>query len=292
MEYGRRFGRSSDYPTHAVPVPDVSSLSGRLASSSPGRPRWSVVIPAFNEAIRLPTYLEQVVAFFDARGDPYEVIVVDDGSTDETSATVETAGRDHTTVQLLRLPVNGGKGAAVRAGMLLAQGAQRLFTDADGATPIEELTRLEPALATGADLVIGSRVLRDPAVCVRALAHRKVAGLIFNFVVAHSGLAGIADSQCGFKCFRASVAEDLFGVLETRGFAFDVELLLRARRRGYRIVEVAVNWAHQPGSKVAVLRDGPGMLWEVMRARRRLGRGGAQRFSLEPGAPAVTHRKR
>jgi dolichyl-phosphate beta-glucosyltransferase len=277
-------------PTRVDLASGVSNRTSRPASSE--RPRWSVVIPAFNEALRLPPYLELVVAFFDARGDPYEVIVVDDGSTDATSATVEAIRRYHTTVQLLRLPVNRGKGAAVRAGMMVAQGDQRLFTDADGATPIEELTRLEPALATGADVVIGSRALTDPAVSVRALAHRKVAGFVFNFVVARSGLAGITDSQCGFKCFRASVAEDLFGTLKTRGFAFDVELLLRARRRGYRIVEVAVNWAHQPGSKVAVLRDGPGMLWQVVRARWRIGRGGAPRFSLETGAPGLSHRER
>jgi dolichyl-phosphate beta-glucosyltransferase len=125
---------------------------------------------------------------------------------------------------------------------------------------------------------------------VRVLAHRKVAGLVFNFVVARSGLASITDSQCGFKCFRASVAEDLFGTLKTRGFAFDVELLLRARRRGYRIVEVPANWVHQPGNKVGVLRDGPRMLWQVVRVSWRIGRAGAPRFSLEPGAPGFSHR--
>jgi dolichyl-phosphate beta-glucosyltransferase len=251
-----------------------------------------VVVPAFNEAVRLPPYLERVVAFFDERGEPYEVIVVDDGSTDATSATVEASRHHHPTVQPLRFPVNRGKGAAVRAGMLVAHGDRRLFTDADGATPIEEVTRLEPALATGADVVIGSRALTDPAVSVRARAHRKVAGLVFNFVVARSGLAGIADSQCGFKCFRGPVAEDLFGALKTDGFAFDVELLLRARRRGYRVAEVAVNWAHQPGSKATVLRDGPSMLWQVMRTRGRIGRGGVERFSLEPDAPELSQRER
>jgi dolichyl-phosphate beta-glucosyltransferase len=267
--------------------------TGSSSRSCPiGRPRWSVVVPAWNEALRLPRYLEQVVAFFDGRGEPYEVIVVDDGSTDATSAAVEACRQHHPAVRLLKLPVNRGKGAAVRAGMLVAQGDQRLFTDADGATPIEEVTRLEPALATGADVVIGSRALTDPAVSVRALPHRKMAGLVFNFVVARSGLAGIADSQCGFKCFRAPVAEDLFGALKTRGYAFDVELLLRARRRGYRTVEVAVNWAHQPGGKVVVLRDGPDMIWQVMRARWRVGRGGAQRFALEAGAPELSDRER
>ncbi len=236
------------------------------------RPLWSVVVPAFNEESRLPRYLEEVVTFFDGRGDPYEVIVVDDGSADGTATAVTEAARAHSEVRLLRMPGNRGKGAAVRAGMLEAWGNFRLFADADGATPIVELKRLEPALAAGADLAIGSRVLVDPAVSVRALRHRKLAGRVFNAIVGRAGLAGIGDSQCGFKCFRAPAARDLFGALETTGFGFDVELLLRARQRGYRIVEVPVNWADQPGGKVGVLAHGPGMLWQVLRARRRVGR--------------------
>jgi dolichyl-phosphate beta-glucosyltransferase len=234
-------------------------------------PRWSVVVPTFNEAHRLPPYLDEIVQYFEGRGDPYEVIVVDDGSTDGTREVVEA--RRCATVGVLRLPRNEGKGAAVRAGMLAAKGAHRLFTDADGATPIAELKRLEPALAAGADVVIGSRVLVDPAVSVTALRHRVVAGRVFNWIVARCGLKGIADSQCGFKLFTAAAAERLFGALSTRGFAFDVELLLLAQASGYRIVEVPINWADQAGSKVAVLRHGPGMVSQIVRARLRLRRG-------------------
>ena len=236
-------------------------------------PLWSVVIPAFNEEARLPRYLDEVVAFLDGRGDPYEVIVVDDGSADGTAASVRAASREHPAVRLLRLPVNRGKGAAVRAGMLDARGEFRLFTDADGATPIVELKRLESAFAAGADVVIGSRALPDPGVSVRALLHRRLAGRVFNSIVAWAGLAGVSDSQCGFKCFRAPAALDLFGALETSGFGFDVELLMRALQRGYRIAEVAVNWADQAGGKVGVLTHGPGMLREVLRARRLVPRG-------------------
>lgn len=236
------------------------------------RPRWSVVIPAFDEEARLPRYLDEVVAFFDGRGEPYEVVVVDDGSRDGTAAAVAAVARTHPAVRVLRLAANRGKGAAVRAGMLDARGEFRLFADADGATPIGELKRLEPALLAGADLVVGSRVLVDPAVSVRALRHRKLAGRVFNAIVAGAGLRGIGDSQCGFKCFRAGPAEELFAALETEGFGFDVELLLRAQRRGYRVAEVAVNWADQAGSKVGVLSHGPGMLWQVLRARRRVRR--------------------
>jgi dolichyl-phosphate beta-glucosyltransferase len=233
-------------------------------------PRWSVVIPAFNEAQRLPPFLEKVVAYFEGRDEPYEVIVADDGSTDGTPEIVEA--RQLGAVRVLRLQPNAGKGAAVRAGMLAARGAYRLFADADGATPIEELKRLEPMLVAGADVVIGSRVLVDPGVSVTTRPHRVAAGRVFNWLVARVGLHDIADSQCGFKAFTAPAASRLFGALSTRGFGFDVELLLRAKAAGCRIVEVPVNWADQAGSKVSVLRHGPGMLWQIMMARRRIRR--------------------
>ena len=231
--------------------------------------RWSVVIPAFNEARRLPPYLDDVIAFFEGRGEPYEVIVVDDGSTDDTPAVVQARTREVASVRLLRLRGNTGKGAAVRTGMLAARGAYRLFTDADGATPIAEIKRLEPALLAGADIVIGSRVLVDASVSVTARPHRVAAGRVFNWFVARLGLRAVADSQCGFKAFTAAAAERLFGGLRTRGFGFDVELLLTAQAAGCRLVEVPVNWADQPGSKVGVLRHGPGMVWQIVKARLR-----------------------
>jgi dolichyl-phosphate beta-glucosyltransferase len=232
-------------------------------------PRWSVVIPAFNEAQRLPAFLETVVAYFEGRDEPYEVIVVDDGSTDGTAELVEARG--FAAVRILRLPANTGKGGAVRAGMLAANGAYRVFADADGATPIAELKRLEPLLVAGADVVIGSRVLVDPGVSVTTRPHRVAAGHVFNWLVARVGLSGIADSQCGFKAFTAPAAGRLFESLSTQGFSFDVELLLLARAAGFRIVEVPVNWADQAGSKVGVFRHGPGMLWQILRARSRVG---------------------
>jgi dolichyl-phosphate beta-glucosyltransferase len=234
--------------------------------------RYSVVIPAYTEARRLPPYLEEVATFFNSRGQPYEVVVVDDGSTDDTMATVLESAVRHPAVRALSLGRNRGKGAAVRAGMLGATGALRLFTDADGATPITELKRLEPALASGADVVIGSRALPDDAVAVRARPYRVAAGRVFNWLVARAGLEGVADSQCGFKLFTAAAAEALFGPLRTEGFAFDVELLLRAQTGGLRVVEVAVNWVDQDGSKVGVLRHGPAMLVQVLAARRRMAR--------------------
>ena len=240
-------------------------------------PRWSVVIPAYNEAQRLPAYLSEVVAYFDGRGEPYEVIVVDDGSADETAARVLEAQTIHHAVTLHRLAENRGKGFAVRAGMRAARGDLRLMADADGATPIAEFKRLETVIQAGADLAVGSRALPDPSVRREVLIHRKLSGEIFNFFARRMGVGDVTDTQCGFKLFRGAVAEALFGELETTGFGFDVELLMLARRRGYRVVEVAINWADQPGSKVEVLRDGPRMLAQIVRARLRLARRGRAR---------------
>ena len=231
------------------------------------RPRWSVVIPAFNEARRLPPYLEKVVTYFDARDEPYEVLVVDDGSLDGTAEVVETLAERHPAVRVLRLPRNEGKGAAVRRGMLAAEGAYRLFTDADGATPISELPRLEGALLRGADVAIGSRALSDPAVAVVARTHRVAAGRVFSWMVGRLGVRGVSDSQCGFKAFTARAATQLFGPLVSRGFGFDVEVLLRAQAERYVVDEVPVNWSDQAESKVGVLRDGPRMLAEIVKAR-------------------------
>jgi dolichyl-phosphate beta-glucosyltransferase len=236
-----------------------------------------VVIPAYNEAQRLPAYLSEVVAYFDGRGEPYEVIVVDDGSADETAARVLEAQAIHQAVTLHRLAENRGKGFAVRAGMRAARGDLRLMADADGATPIAEVKRLETVIQAGADLAVGSRALPDPSVRREVHIHRKLSGEIFNFFVRRMGVGDVTDTQCGFKLFRGTAAEALFGELETTGFGFDVELLMLARRRGYHVIEVAINWADQPGSKVDVLRDGPRMLAQVVRARVRLNRRGRAR---------------
>ncbi len=233
--------------------------------------RWAVVIPAYNEAARLPAYLGEVVGYFDGRDEPYEVLVVDDGSRDETAERVREVSRAHPAVLLVSFPENHGKGRAVRAGMRIARGALRLMADADGATPIGEVKRLEPAIQAGADLAIGSRARRDPSVMRQTRLGRRFSGQVFNLMARGLGVGQVLDTQCGFKLFRGLVADDLFGALRTEGFGFDVELLLLARRRGYHVSEVAVNWADQPGSKVHVLRHAPGMLREILVARWRLG---------------------
>jgi dolichyl-phosphate beta-glucosyltransferase len=197
-------------------------------------------------------------------------LVVDDGSRDDTSLVVKKFAEVHSAVQVYRLPVCKGKGAAVRYGMQSATGSLQLFADADGATPIGELARLENALAEGADIAIGSRALaaRLPGFTVDARLSRSVLGSLFNAAVRHNGLPGISDTQCGFKLFRRAVAQELFACVSIEGFGFDLELLYLARQRGYRIAEVPVNWSDQPGSKVRVVRDGLIMLRDLAVIRR------------------------
>jgi dolichyl-phosphate beta-glucosyltransferase len=235
----------------------------------------SVVLPAYNEQDRLPSYLTSIILYLSQRGDPYEIVVVDDGSRDETAQRVRQFAADARGVRLIQLPGNGGKGAAVRAGMLAAHGTLRLMADADGATPIQEIECLEHALSEGADLAIGSRFLgsRDPRYQVQARWHRTVLGNVFNQMAQQLGLEGITDTQCGFKLFRNRVAEDLFSVARIDGYGFDLELLYVARRRDYRIAEVPINWADQPGSKVRVVQDGLRMFRELLAVRRHAAQG-------------------
>jgi dolichyl-phosphate beta-glucosyltransferase len=233
----------------------------------------SVVIPAYNEAGRLPSTLRDLRAFLDRDGRRAEVIVVDDGSTDETSEAVRRVGSDDPRVRLIRLPQNRGKGYAVRTGVVNAAGRLVLFADADGATPFAELARLEEHLRQGASIAIGSRALRDTKTRVEARIHRRVAGRMFHAVVRLSAIRGFVDTQCGFKLFDASAAQDLFSRMRMTGYSFDVELLLMATRTGYRVAEVPVNWSHQPGSKVRVVRDGLRMAVDVLRIRMNAVRG-------------------
>lgn len=214
----------------------------------------SVVVPAFNEERRLGRTLADIVAYLTSRRLAYELIVVDDGSRDGTSALVRELAAVHAEIRLIRLPENCGKGYAVRTGVVNTRGARVLFADADGATPIAEVERLKAALAA-ADIAIGSRALAGSEVRVEARWYRRIIGRVFHALVTGLTVSGFRDTQCGFKLFDGAVAHDLFSSMRMGGFSFDVELLMMARRRGYRVAEVAVNWVHQPGSQVRIVRD-------------------------------------
>lgn len=238
-------------------------------------PRLSVIIPAYNEAARILPYLTAITGYLDRRDSPYEIVVVDDGSRDQTAQVVAQFQSSAPSVRLLKLPKNVGKGGAVRTGVREARGQFLLVADADGATPIAEVERLAAAIEKGADIAIGSRFLasRDPTYTVRARWHRSVLGNLFNRLVRRLGLDGIADTQCGFKLFRGAVARDLFSAARINGYGFDLEILYLAQRRGYRIAEVPVNWTDQPGTKIRVVRDGLSMIGEMLAVRRNDARG-------------------
>ena len=222
----------------------------------------SVVIPACNEERRLPGTLDRLKEYLARRSGGYEIVVVDDGSSDGTAAAAEKYG-----CSVLRHPCNLGKGAAVKTGVLASKGDVVLVTDADLAAPVTELPKLEAALEKGADIAIGSREAPG-AVVKRASFRRKLAGRVFNFLVRSMTGLPYRDTQCGFKLFTREAADTLFAIAGCGGYAFDVEVLLLAREMGFKVEEVGVAWRDVPGSKVRLLRDSWRMSRELWAIRR------------------------
>jgi dolichyl-phosphate beta-glucosyltransferase len=233
----------------------------------------SVVIPAFNEELRIGPTLDAVFSYVARHYPHYELIVVDDGSRDRTADVVrDFIGRGG----LLKLLVNDrnrGKGYSVKRGALSSSGDIIAFTDADQSVPIEELPRFIGAIEEGFDMAIGSRALRDSDIIRRQAVWRETMGKIFNLFVQASVLRGIRDTQCGFKCFSRPCAMDLFSAMRLDGFAFDVELLYLAGLRGYRIKELPVKWVNSPESTVNPFSDSAAMLKELFTIKK-LHRGG------------------
>ena len=242
----------------------------RGATIDANSPLLTIIIPAYNEQDRLPTTLPQVVAFAQAQEYPVELLVVDNASTDRTPDIVRDIARDianeHPSISLLHQPVRG-KGAAVRKGMLEGQGEYLFICDADLAMPIEEVSKFLPPTLSDYDVAIASREAAG-AVRYNEPWYRHLMGRVFNLAVRLLAVPGIQDTQCGFKCFRREAAQDIFATQKIDGWAFDVEILHIARRRGYRIVEVPINWYYGEGSRVSPIRDSVNMLIEVLRIRR------------------------
>ena len=229
----------------------------------------SLVIPAFNEANRIERCVRDVAAWRASRpgGLDWEVILVDDGSTDGTdSAARRAAEAARMPLRLLVHGRNRGKGAAIRTGVLASSGDPVLVSDADLSTPLSEWTKLAEKLPAH-PVAIGSRALDGDMVRKRQPLYRVLLGKGGNKIIQIFALPGIQDTQCGFKLFRGDAARELFGSARIDRFAWDVEVLYLARRRGYPIAEVPVLWFNSPESKVSVWRDTPKTLWDVMRIR-------------------------
>lgn len=224
----------------------------------------SVVIPCYNEAKRMPATVSRVQEWLAATDVPAEVILVDDGSTDSTSLCMAKAAAAFANVRVVSLSRNVGKGRAVAEGVARTEGDYVLITDADLSAPIAEVLKLQEAITDGADIAIGSRAAQGARELDQPL-RRRLMGAVFNRMVQGLLLPGVRDSQCGFKLFRGPVARALFVRLGTSGFAFDVEILWRARLAGYRVAEVAVRWLDAPGSSVRPFRHSAQMAWDVLR---------------------------
>jgi glycosyltransferase involved in cell wall biosynthesis len=228
----------------------------------------SIVIPAYNEELRLPRTLDSVFAYLQARSLRAEILVVDDGSSDRTSEIVASYGNRTPAPRLISNGKNRGKGFSVRHGMLEARGEIALFTDADLSTPIEEADKLFAAVRNqGYDGAIGSRALDRSLIEVHQSAIREQAGIFFNRMVRWILGIGFSDTQCGFKAFRTARARVIFEQQRAERFGFDPEILFLAKRHGLRVAEIPVRWSHDSATKVNVAGDGIHMFLELLRIR-------------------------
>jgi glycosyltransferase involved in cell wall biosynthesis len=239
-------------------------------------PKLSIVVPAFNEAGRLDESLRAILAYLNRRGEENELIVVDDGSDDDTATVAEQSLKDPGKVaaRVIRYDPNRGKGYAVRIGLLAAGANIALFSDADLSTPITEVPKLlEPILNGECDLTFGSRALDRSLIGVHQPWRREQGGRVFNLIVRVATGLPFWDTQCGFKAFRMNVCRPLIEAAQIDRFGFDVELIYLAFLAHLRLREVPVRWDHDPASKVAVMRDSFRMVDEVRRIRRQVDRG-------------------
>lgn len=236
-----------------------------VTADSPA-PELSIIVPAYNEEKRLPATLNRILEYIHSSGRETEVLVVDDGSTDRTSAVAESFREKLPSLRVISNGLNRGKGYSVRNGMLHASGRLALFTDADLSAPIEEADKLLAALQSS-DVAIGSRALDRSLISVHESRFREFAGIIFNKIVRIILRLPFVDTQCGFKAFLRERCAILFEQQRIERFGFDPELLYLARHHGLRAVEIPVRWAHSPATKVNMLRDSIQMFLDVFTIR-------------------------
>ncbi len=234
-------------------------------------PHLSIILPAHNEQDRLPDSLTRILGFLAAQSLKAEIIVVENGSTDRTAEVAEAFARTCPGLRVLR-ETRRGKGLAVRRGILAATGDYRFICDVDLSMPIEQVTRFLPPVLVDTPIAIASREAPG-AVRYDEPAHRHWVGRGFNLLVRLLAVPGLHDTQCGFKCFRADAAEELFRLQVLDGWTFDVEVLFLARRKGYRVAEIPIPWYYVPGSRVRLLRDSFAMLADLLRIRWYAARG-------------------
>ncbi len=227
----------------------------------------SLIVPAYNEAARIAASLAAIEDYLRARGDAYEVIVVNDGSVDNTLATVRDYASGSDTVRVISYEHNCGKGYAVRQGVFAARGDYIGFSDVDLSAPIEEIYKLFEALSKGYDVAIGSRALRESVLTVHQPFYREIGGKVLNLIIQSLAVPGVWDTQCGFKLMRGQVAHDIFERCILDGWGFDVEVLYLARKLGYTIAEVPVRWGHAGNSKLHPFRDALRMIRDIIRIR-------------------------
>jgi dolichyl-phosphate beta-glucosyltransferase len=244
-----------------------------LTEESPAREEspvlrsYSIVIPAYNEAARIRRTIEHILAFVSDQQWNAEILVVNDGSTDNTAQVVQDYAAQNRALRLIENPGNRGKGYSVRNGVLHSNGEIVLFSDADLSSPIEESLKLFTAIEAGADVAIGSRWLRTELQVQRQPLYRQFYGRLFNLVLRLVLGLHFRDTQCGFKAFTRKAAYTIFPLQHIERWGFDPEILFLARRFGFRTEEVAVRWAHREGTRINPLRDGMRMAVEVLRIR-------------------------
>ena len=230
-------------------------------------PTYSIVIPAYNESARLAASLDSVLAYVHRQGWDAEVIVVNDGSRDNTADIVRSYAANEPMLRLVENPGNRGKGYSVRNGMLHAEGRIILFSDADLSSPIEEAPKLFDALNAGADIAIGSRWLRAETQTQRQPWYRQLFGRIFNLLLRMTLGLQFADTQCGFKAFKRPAAQAIFPLQKIERWGFDPEILFLARKLGFKVQEIPVAWGHSGGTRINPLVDGAKMFQEMLRVR-------------------------